>query len=91
MEEELLLQLAGNLHGRALQECGLLETDTKKSYTQATGALHLQLDPESWTHAAQDFRHTVQAEEEKIADFIGWLECTFNITYGREGMSVETR
>ena len=52
--------------------------------------ISLQLDPGSWTLAAQDFRHTVQAEEKKVADFIRLLQCTFNITYGRGGMSAET-
>ena len=48
------------------------------------------MDPGSRTLAVQDFRHTLQAEEERVADFTCWLECTFNIAYGREGMSTET-
>lgn len=89
-EEELLLQLAGHLHGRALQEWGLLDADTKMSYKQAVEALHLHLDPGSRNLVAQYFRHTSQADEEKVADFIRRLERTFNVAYGREGMSVET-
>ena len=50
-EEELLLQLAGHLRGRALQEWGLLDTDTKVSYKQAVEALRLRLDPGSRTLA----------------------------------------
>ena len=88
--EELLLQLAGHLPGRALQESGLLDTDTKKSYNLEIEALHLRLDPGNQTLAVQDFRHIVQAEEEKVADFICQLKRTFNIAYGREDMSVET-
>ena len=65
--------------------------DTKTSYVQAIEALRLQLDPGSRTLAAQDFRHTSQAEDEKVADFIRRLERTFNVAYGREGMSAETR
>ena len=91
MEGELLLQLAGHLHGRALQEWGILDMDTKKFYTQAIDALHLRLDPGSWTLAAKDFWHTLQAEEERVADFICRLERTFNIAYGTEGMSTEIR
>ena len=90
-EEELLLQLAGHLRGRALQEWGILDTDTKKSYTQAVDVLRLRLDPGSRTLAAQDFRHTLRAEVERVAHFIRRLERTFNIAYGREGMSTETR
>ena len=45
--EELLLPLAVHFPGRALQESGLLNTDTKKSFTLEIEALHLQLDPES--------------------------------------------
>ena len=90
-EEELLLQLAGHLRGRALQEWGLLNEDSKRSYVQAVDALRLRLDPGSRTLAAQDFRHTSQTDEERVADFIRRLERTFNVAYGREGMSSETR
>ena len=90
-EEELLLQLAGHLRGRALQEWGLLNADSKRSYVQAVDALRLRLDPGSRTLAAQDFRHTSQTDEERVADFIRRLERTFNVAYGREGMSSETR
>ena len=69
----------------------LLDVDTKTSYIRAIEALHLQLDPGSRTLAAQDFRHTSQAEDEKVADFIRWLECAFNVGCGREGMQAETR
>ena len=91
MEEELLLQLAGHLCGRAIQEWGLLNTNTKKSYSQAIKALRLRLDPGSRTVAAQDFRHTVHVEEQKVVDFLRRLKRTLNITYGRKGISVETR
>ena len=72
-EEELLLQLhvAGHLHDRALQEWGILDTDAKKSYTQAIDALRLRLDPGSQTFAAQNFRHTLQAEEERVQTLYG--------------------
>ena len=90
-EEELLLQLAGHLRGHAHQEWVLLDADTKKSYSKAVEALRTQLDPGSRALAAQDFRHTSQGDEEKVADFIRRLERTFNVAYGREGMSSETR
>lgn len=41
--------------------------------------------------AAQDFRHTSQKSDESVADFIRRLEHTFQIAYGRDKMSTETR
>ena len=86
-----MLQLAGHLRGRARQEWSLLGAEAKTSYDTAVKALRLRLDPGSRTLAAQEFRHTTQGDTERVADFIRWLEHTFNIAYGREGMSVETR
>ena len=90
-EEETLLQLAGHLRGRALQEWGLLQSSDKATYSKAVEALRLRLDPGSRALAAQDFRHTCQGDHERVADFIRRLERTFNVAYGREGMSAETR
>ena len=89
--DELMLQLAGHLCGRARQEWSLLDAEAKSSYTKAVKALRLRLDPGSRTLAAQEFCHTYQGDTEKVADFIRRLERTFNVAYGREGMSVETR
>ena len=83
-----MLQLAGHLRGRAHQVLG---AEAKTSYDTAVKALRLRLDPGSRTLAAQEFRHTTQGDTEKVADFIRRLERTFNIVYGREGMSVEMR
>ena len=41
--------------------------------------------------AAQDFRHTLQRESEAVGDFVRRLERTFQIAYGRDPMSAETR
>ena len=90
-EDELMMQLAGHLRGRALQEWSLLDREVRRSYTPAIEALRLRLDPGSRTLAAQEFRHTSQGDEEKVADFIRRPEWTFNVAYGREGMSAETR
>ena len=90
-EEEGLMQLAGHLRGRALQEWNLLSDGDKGSYANATQALHNRLDPGGRALAAQDFRHTVQGETELVADFIRRLERTFQIAYGRDGMSTKTR
>lgn len=85
------MQLAGHLRGRARQEWSLLSDAVKVSYTEAIKALRLRLNPGSRTLAAQEFRHTSQSYNERVADFIRRLERTFNVAYGREGMSMETR
>ena len=51
-EDELMLQLAGHLRGRARQEWSLLGVDVKKSYVEAMKALRLCLDPGSHRLAA---------------------------------------
>ena len=89
--EEMLLQLAGHLCGQALQEWSLLSSSEKASYAEAVKALKMRLDPGSRALAAQDFRHTSQGDQERVADFIRRLERTFYVAYGREGMSTETR
>ena len=89
--EELLMQFAGHLRGRALQEWNLLGPEDKESYEAATRALRTRLDPGGRALAAQDFRHTAQRESEPVSDFVRRLERTFQIAYGRDGMSVETR
>ena len=64
------------------------ETD-RKSLTRALPALRQRLDQESKILAAQDFRHTVQKEPEKVADFIHRLERAFHIAYGGDSMGKE--
>ena len=90
-EEDRLLQLAGHLRGRALQEWELLSEEDRGSYSQAVSALRTRLDPGSKTLAAQDFRHTVQGETESVADFILRLERSFRVAYGRDGIVSEAR
>ena len=74
-----------------MQEWGLLDADTNTSSRHAVDALRVQLDPGSRTLAAQDFRHTSQNGEEKVADFMHHLEHAFNVANSREGLSAETR
>ena len=90
-DEELLLQLMGHLRGRALQEWNLLDDTSKTTYSGAIEALRTRLDPGNRAFATQDFRHTVQGNEERVADFIRRLERTFRVAYGRNTMSAETR
>ena len=89
--EECLLQLAGHLRGRALAEWNLLGVEEKATYQAATQALHLRLDPGSRVLAAQDFRHAVQRENEPVADFVRRVERCFQLAYGHDKLSRETR
>ena len=90
-EEEQLLQLADHMREQALQERNLLSEDNKAMYTTAFQALQNHLDPGCRALAAQDFCHTIQDETEPVADFMWHLERTFEVSYGREGMSGETQ
>jgi len=73
-EEETLIQLAGHVRGRALQEWGLLSTCEKESLQELTKAMRSRLDPCSRALAAQDFRHASQRDDEPVSDFIRRLE-----------------
>ena len=90
-EAETLIQFAGYLRGRALQEWGLLPASDKSTLERAVDTLRNRLDPVSRTLAAQDFRHTSQKHGESVADFIRRLEQMFKLAYGRDEMSDETR
>ena len=54
-QDELLIQLAGHLRGRALQEWNLLGSSERASYDTAVAALRRRLDPGARAMAAQDF------------------------------------
>ena len=90
-DEESLVQLAGHLRGRALQEWNLLDGDSKKTFDSAVRVLRDSMDQGSRWLAAQDFRHVFQAEGEPVADLVRRLERTFQMAYGRDGLSAETR
>ena len=90
-EEELLIQLAGHLRGRALQEWNLLAKSEKSTYKDATRALNSCLEHSSKKLAAQDFRHFSQKEHESVSDFISHFEKTFQLAYGHDSMTIETR
>ena len=66
-DEEALVQLAGHLRGRALQEWTLLRATEKESLD---AALRSRLDPGSRALAAQDFRHASKREKESVADYM---------------------
>ena len=86
--EEQLLQLAGHLQGRALQEWNLIEEEAKDTMERA---LHTRLETGSRMLVAQDFRHITQKDGETVNDFICRLEYTFRVAYGRDTMSIDTR
>lgn len=85
------MQLAGHLRGRALVEWNLLGAEDKSTYSAATLALCARLDPGSKILAAQDFRHSMQKDDESVADFVRRMERFFQTAYGRDNLSVETR
>ena len=89
--DDLLIQLAGHLKGRALQEWNLFSESEKSTYEQATASLRSRLDPGSKLIATQDFRHAAQEENEKVGDFVRRLEQSFKIAYGHDNISAETR
>eukprot|EP00731_Ephydatia_muelleri_P000008 Em0001g8a len=89
--EEKLMQLAGHLRGKALQEWTLISETERTTYVQAVAALRTRLDTGSKTLAAQDFRHLCQDEKESVSEYIRKLERTFRVAYGRDNMSQETR
>ena len=78
-DEETLMQLAGYLRGRALQEWNLLTYAERSTYQSAITALRTRLDPGNNTLAALDFRHITQKETESVSEFIRRLEHTFQI------------
>ena len=90
-DEELLIQLAGHLRGRALQEWDLLPDSKKGTVGEATKALSDILGPGSRVLATQDFRHASQEAGETVSTFVRRLERTFRIAYGAENLSTETR
>lgn len=86
----MLLQVAGHLKGCARQEWILLCPAEKGSYDTAVVALHNHVDPGSKVVMAQEFRHTMQNEGERVAEFSRRLKKTFCIAYGGKSISQET-
>lgn len=75
--DELMIQLARHLKGRASQKWNLISDEDKTQFKKATAALQGRLDPGQKTMAAQDFRHVAQDDAEKVSDFLRSLERTF--------------
>ena len=90
-QDELLMQLTGYLRGRALQEWKLLDSKDKTTYHSTVKTLREQLDPGNQSLAALDFRHASQRSSETVSDFLRRLEHNYQIAFGRENLSAETR
>ena len=90
-DEEKLLQLAGHLRGRALQEWNLIPVEEKSTFCDAVKSLCSRVNPENRVLAGQDFRHAMQESSESVADYIRRLERLFQTAYGRDGLGTETR
>lgn len=89
--QETLLQLAGYLRGRALQEWNLLSTEEQSEYGVAVKALRQRLDQGSLIVAVQDFWHVCQNESEMVTDHIRRLERCYQLACGRGKLTVETK
>ena len=68
-----------------------METSQPLRAARLHDALHVRLDPDSKTMAAQDFRHSLQKSGENVPDFIWRLEKTFQIAYGKDDRNLTTR
>lgn len=90
-DSEALMQLAGHLRGKALQEWNLLNSEQKTTYVGAISALRLRIDPQNRVIVATDFRHALQAEEETVADYVRRIERLFQIAYGGDSLSSQTK
>ena len=69
-DEEKLIQLAGHLRGKALQEWNLVPEEEKSTFQGAVEKMRDVLGPESRVLAAQDFRHTCQEVNETVSAFV---------------------
>ena len=90
-QDELLMQLAGYLRGRALQEWKLLGPTDKTTHHSTVRALRVRLDHGNQTLAALDSRHASQRSSETVSDFLKQLEHIYQTAFGRENLSPETR
>ena len=90
-EQEKLIQLAGHFRGKALQEWNLLSEEDKSTFSQAMARMKDVLGPGSRVMAAQDFRHTLQEENESVGNYIRRLERAFRIAHGSDKLDAESR
>ena len=86
-----MLQLAGHLCGRALQEWNLIPAEERSTFSDAVESLSSRVNSGSRVLAGQDFRHARQESSESVADYIRRLERLFQTAYGRDGLGSEIR
>ena len=83
-DEQKLLQLAGNLRGRAVQEWSLIPAEDRTTFSDTVKSLRVRVDPEDRVLPGQDFRHARQEASEFVADYFRCLERLFQTAYGRD-------
>ena len=69
----------------------LLSSAEKQSFDLAVEALRARLESGRCTLAAQEFRNAIQRKKEGVSDYISRLERTFQVAYGHENLTTETR
>ena len=89
--EEKLIQPAEHLRGQAEAEWNLLADEDVCNFDTSIQSLKERLDPCSKVLAGQDFRRTVQGDNETVPNFICHLEKSFRVAFGQDGLSKETK
>ena len=69
----------------------MLDSKDKASYHSTITALRERLDPGNQNLATLDFCHASQKPSESVSDFLRRLEHCYQIAFGRENLSAETR
>ena len=68
-----------------------LDKSNKTTLTQAIAGLGKKFNAGNRTLAAQDLRHSTQALNETVSDYILRLKRIFRQAYGQDNMGVETQ
>ena len=74
-----------------MQEWNLLAEEDKRTVERAVEKLTAVLGSSSRVMAAQDFRHTLQEESEKVSNYLGRLERAFRVAHGSNKLNPESR
>ena len=82
--------MAGHLRGRAEAEWNLSNDETR-NFDRAIHNLREHLDPCSKVLAGQDFRRTIQSDNEAVADYVCRLEKAFRIAFGSDKLGKKTK
>jgi len=69
----------------------LLGDDETKDFEKAVCNLRERLDPCSKVLAGQDFRRTVQLDNESVADYVCRLEKAFRVAFSNDKLGKETK